>query len=267
MMGIDCWYRDHHPDIPTPLLGSRQNQTTKSHRRSIGSDTPPSPHAELFPDPPCNTGGILLGPTAFGRIPGFTDHVFPSESRPYLSLVANIGLSLFLFLVGLEIDAGVVRRNAKMSMTVALAGMVIRKSMAIAILISVLNIASTCSVWFGCRISSTVVRPVRRQDGSVHAFHAICWSRVFHHRVSGPVSYPDGAQAFGHDCRNRCLVCRGRERYCGMDALGLECRLGECGFGTYRPVDPPHLCRLDVVLPSSGEESGFLGRNPNRLDH
>jgi len=73
-------------------------------------------------------GGILLGPTAFGRIPGFTNHVFPSQSRSYLSLVANIGLSLFLFLVGLEIDAGVIRRNAKMSVTVALAGMIIRKS-------------------------------------------------------------------------------------------------------------------------------------------
>ncbi|KAF9240241.1 Sodium/hydrogen exchanger family-domain-containing protein [Melanogaster broomeanus] len=48
-------------------------------------------------------GGILLGPTAFGRIPGFTDHIFPAVSLPYLSLVANIGLCLFLFLVGLEI--------------------------------------------------------------------------------------------------------------------------------------------------------------------
>jgi Kef-type K+ transport system membrane component KefB len=70
-------------------------------------------------------GGILLGPTAFGRIPGFTEHIFPSDSRPYLSLTANIGLCLFLFLVGLEIDAAVIRRNARLSVTVALAGMVI----------------------------------------------------------------------------------------------------------------------------------------------
>ncbi|KAI0786158.1 Sodium/hydrogen exchanger family-domain-containing protein [Abortiporus biennis] len=70
-------------------------------------------------------GGILLGPTAFGRIPGFTEHIFPQDSRPYLSLVANIGLCLFLFLVGLEIDSGVIKRNARLSFTVALAGMVI----------------------------------------------------------------------------------------------------------------------------------------------
>lgn len=44
---------------------------------------------------------------------------------PYLSLVANIGLCLFLFLVGLEIDAAVIKRNARLSVTVALAGMTI----------------------------------------------------------------------------------------------------------------------------------------------
>lgn len=68
-------------------------------------------------------GGILLGPTAFGRIPGFTQHIFPSQSLPYLSLVANIGLCLFLFIVGLEIDASVIKRNARLSATVSLAGM------------------------------------------------------------------------------------------------------------------------------------------------
>lgn len=70
-------------------------------------------------------GGIILGPTAFGRIPGFTEHIFPADSRPYLSLVANIGLCLFLFLVGLEIDSAVIKRNARLSTAVALAGMVI----------------------------------------------------------------------------------------------------------------------------------------------
>ena len=38
-------------------------------------------------------GGIRLGPTALGRIPHFTDHVFPAASRPYLSLTATIGTS------------------------------------------------------------------------------------------------------------------------------------------------------------------------------
>ncbi|KAI0263974.1 Sodium/hydrogen exchanger family-domain-containing protein [Gloeopeniophorella convolvens] len=70
-------------------------------------------------------GGILLGPTAFGRIPGFSEHIFPTQSIPYLSLVANIGLCLFLFLVGLEIDTAIIRRHARLSATVAAAGIVI----------------------------------------------------------------------------------------------------------------------------------------------
>ncbi|KAJ6619881.1 Sodium/hydrogen exchanger family-domain-containing protein [Mycena sp. CBHHK59/15] len=70
-------------------------------------------------------GGILLGPTAFGRIPGFSQHIFPEESQSYLSLVANIGLVLFLFLVGLEIEGSIIKRNARLSATVALAGMIL----------------------------------------------------------------------------------------------------------------------------------------------
>ncbi|KAI0252194.1 Sodium/hydrogen exchanger [Lactifluus subvellereus] len=70
-------------------------------------------------------GGILLGPTAFGRIPGFSKHIFPSQSIPFLSLVANIGLCLYLFLIGLETDTAIIRRNARLSATVAAAGIVI----------------------------------------------------------------------------------------------------------------------------------------------
>lgn len=67
----------------------------------------------------------MTGPTAFGRIPGFTKHIFPPQSLPYLSLVANIGLCLFLFLVGLEIDGALVKRNFRLSAFIALAGMAI----------------------------------------------------------------------------------------------------------------------------------------------
>ncbi|KAF8553035.1 hypothetical protein OG21DRAFT_1498008 [Imleria badia] len=70
-------------------------------------------------------GGILLGPTAFGRIPGFTNHIFPASSIPYLSLTANIGLCLFLFIIGLEIDPSVIRRNARVSIAVSLAGVLL----------------------------------------------------------------------------------------------------------------------------------------------
>ena len=76
--------------------------------------------AMLLP-PLCSTR-FPPGPTAFGRIPGFTENIFPPVSLPYLSLVANIGLCLFLFIVGLEIDINIIKRNARMSVIVSLAG-------------------------------------------------------------------------------------------------------------------------------------------------
>ena len=84
-------------------------------------------------------GGILLGPTAFGRIPGFTKHIFPDESLPYLSLVANIGLVLFLFIVGLEIETSVIKKNARYSMPIALGGMVLPFGLGAALAVPIYN--------------------------------------------------------------------------------------------------------------------------------
>ncbi|OAL37364.1 hypothetical protein AYO20_03213 [Fonsecaea nubica] len=67
--------------------------------------------------------GILLGPSVFGRIPGFTSHIFPPASMPGFLLVANIGLVLFLFLVGLEVDLRFLLRNWRVAVSVGVAGM------------------------------------------------------------------------------------------------------------------------------------------------
>lgn len=40
--------------------------------------------------------GVLLGPSAFGQIPGFTAAIFPRESLGILSIVANIALIFFM---------------------------------------------------------------------------------------------------------------------------------------------------------------------------
>jgi len=58
-----------------------------------------------------------------GRIPGFTAAIFPSAAMPNLSLVANLGLVLFLFLVGLEVDLRFLKSNWKIAVSVGLAGM------------------------------------------------------------------------------------------------------------------------------------------------
>ncbi|KAI7195855.1 hypothetical protein KC363_g1259 [Hortaea werneckii] len=68
-------------------------------------------------------GGILLGPSIMGRIPGFTSAIFPPVAMDNLALVANIGLVLFLFLVGLEVDLRYFASNWKVALSVGLAGM------------------------------------------------------------------------------------------------------------------------------------------------
>lgn len=70
-------------------------------------------------------GGILLGPSVFGRIPGFTQAIFPAESIPVLSNVANLGLILFLFIIGLEVDLRYFFSNWKVALSVGLTGMTI----------------------------------------------------------------------------------------------------------------------------------------------
>ncbi|MEU6586860.1 cation:proton antiporter [Nocardia sp. NPDC046763] len=62
--------------------------------------------------------GILLGPTIFGH--GSVDSVFPRESLSYLSAFANVGVAIFMFVVGLEIDASVLRGHRRPVLTVSL---------------------------------------------------------------------------------------------------------------------------------------------------
>jgi Kef-type K+ transport system membrane component KefB/nucleotide-binding universal stress UspA family protein len=54
--------------------------------------------------------GILLGPSLLGAIwPSAFDFVFPPELMSYLDVLAQIGLIFYMFLVGLELDFGLMR--------------------------------------------------------------------------------------------------------------------------------------------------------------
>ena len=51
------------------------------------------------------TAGIILGPSLLGRFfPGAFGYIFPSSSLPVLTALSQLGLLLFMFVVGLEVD-------------------------------------------------------------------------------------------------------------------------------------------------------------------
>jgi Kef-type K+ transport system membrane component KefB len=65
--------------------------------------------------------GIALGPSLLGLLPGDLPHVlFPTQARPVLTAIAQLGLVLFMFLVGLESDMSLLRGRARLAAGVSL---------------------------------------------------------------------------------------------------------------------------------------------------
>lgn len=64
--------------------------------------------------------GIILGPTVFGQIPNYMNTVFPENSIPGLNLTANLGIILFMFFLGLEVDKEFIKRHLKTALSIGL---------------------------------------------------------------------------------------------------------------------------------------------------
>lgn len=64
--------------------------------------------------------GILLGPSIMGAVfPDFSAFVFPSESLKGLQYMSQIGLVLFMFIVGLELDLNDLKGEMKAIITIS----------------------------------------------------------------------------------------------------------------------------------------------------
>jgi Kef-type K+ transport system membrane component KefB len=70
--------------------------------------------------------GILLGPSFFGLVWPATFHfVFPDASAGTLRLLSQIGVCLFMFTVGMELDVTHIRNRAQMAVVVSHASIVL----------------------------------------------------------------------------------------------------------------------------------------------
>ena len=68
--------------------------------------------------------GVLLGPSLFGAIaPELQAMLFPPDSKAVLYVGAQLGVGLYMFLVGLEFDRSAFKANARGAALISFAGM------------------------------------------------------------------------------------------------------------------------------------------------
>jgi len=70
--------------------------------------------------------GIVLGPSLVGLyFPEFSAFMFPKESLPNLQFLSQIGLILFMYIVGMELDLSVLRKKAHDAVVISHASIII----------------------------------------------------------------------------------------------------------------------------------------------
>src|SRR5579864_8753126 len=78
--------------------------------------------------------GILLGPSLLGRVvPALELRLFPETVKPALAVVAQIGVVLYMFAVGVEFDAAALRKSAARFIVVSQASIAVPFLLGVAI--------------------------------------------------------------------------------------------------------------------------------------
>lgn len=73
------------------------------------------------------TAGIVLGPSLLGFIwPELSSFLFPKESLPQLSVLSMMGLMLFMFIIGMEVDINILSRRAQDAVVISHSGITVQ---------------------------------------------------------------------------------------------------------------------------------------------
>ncbi|HVR20275.1 MAG TPA: cation:proton antiporter [Polyangiaceae bacterium] len=88
--------------------------------------------------------GILLGPSLLGRVaPNLQAFLLPREVAPYLGVIAQVGVILFMFLIGLELDTRLLRKRSDAMVAISHASIVVP-----------FVLGSTLALWLYPKLSS-----------------------------------------------------------------------------------------------------------------
>jgi Kef-type K+ transport system membrane component KefB len=69
--------------------------------------------------------GVVMGPSLFGLLfPGLQAQIFPKASLTITYAVAQIGIALYMFLVGVEFQVDLIRRRLRSAASVSVAGII-----------------------------------------------------------------------------------------------------------------------------------------------
>ena len=78
--------------------------------------------------------GIILGPSLVGRIsPSFSAFIFPPSSLGNLQFLSQVGLILFMFVIGIELDLTIVKKKARSAILVSISSIIIPLALGIAL--------------------------------------------------------------------------------------------------------------------------------------
>jgi len=70
--------------------------------------------------------GVVLGPSVLGAVlPNASEFIFPPSSLNNLQFISQVGLLLFMFVIGLELDLNVIRKQAKSAVVISHASIII----------------------------------------------------------------------------------------------------------------------------------------------